>query len=50
MKKLIKIDRIQSISQKYILTSYGFGRLVYWEYEGDYEALKAALLSVKGSR
>ena len=42
-KKLIRVDRIQSISEKYILTSYGFDRLVYWEYEGSYEAMKKLL-------
>lgn len=43
MRKLIRVDRIQSISEKYILTTYGFGRLVYWEYEGSYEELKVKL-------
>ena len=42
-KKLIRVDRIQSVSEKYILTSYGYGRLVYWEYEGTYEQMKALL-------
>ena len=42
-KKLIRVDRIQSISEKYILTSYGYGRLVYWEYEGSYDELKELL-------
>ena len=27
--KLVAIDRIQSISEQYILTSYAFGRLIY---------------------
>ena len=42
-KKLIRVDRIQSLSEKYILTSYGYGRLVYWEYEGSYGELKTLL-------
>ncbi len=42
-KKLIRVDRIQSVSEKYILTSYGFGRLVYWEYEGSYDKMKKLL-------
>ena len=42
-KKLIRVDRIQSVSEKYILTSYGYGRLVYWEYEGSYEEMKVLL-------
>ena len=43
-KKLIQVDRIQSVSEKYILTSYGFDRLVYWEYEGSYEEMKELLV------
>lgn len=35
-KKFISVNRIQSISEKYILMTYGFDRLVYWEYEGSY--------------
>lgn len=46
MKKLIRIDRIQSVGEKYILTSYGFDRLVYWEYKGSYDSMKQ-LLGVK---
>ncbi|MEM7297678.1 MAG: hypothetical protein AAF391_05365 [Bacteroidota bacterium] len=42
-KKLIRLDRIQSVSEKYILTSYGYGRLVYWEYEGSYNDMKQLL-------
>ena len=45
-KKLIAIDRIQSISENFILTSYGYGSLIYWEYEGDYEELKRRLTSI----
>ena len=45
MKKLIQVDRIQSVSEKYILTSYGFDRLVYWEYEGSYEEMKELLVN-----
>ena len=42
-KKLVAIDRILSVSEKFILTTYGFGRLVYWEYEGTYEDMKKRL-------
>lgn len=42
-KKLIAIDRIRSVSEKYILTSYGYGRLIYWEYQGSYKKLKEQL-------
>ncbi|SRR5690554_897036 len=44
MKKLIRVDRIQSVSEKYILTSYGFDRLVYWEYEGSYTEMKELVM------
>lgn len=44
-KKLIKIDRILSISEKFILTSYAFNRVIYWEYEDNYEELKQMLSS-----
>ncbi|WP_221409033.1 hypothetical protein [Reichenbachiella versicolor] len=44
IKKLLQVDRIQSISEKYILTSYGFGRLVFWEYKGSYPEMKALLM------
>ncbi|MEM9935501.1 MAG: hypothetical protein AAF824_17885, partial [Bacteroidota bacterium] len=40
MKKLLAIGRIRSISEKYILTTYAFGRYVYWEYKGSYQKLK----------
>jgi bisphosphoglycerate-independent phosphoglycerate mutase (AlkP superfamily) len=45
-KKLIAVERIQSIGERYILTSYGFDRLIYWEYEEDYEDLKQKLLKL----
>ena len=45
VKKTIAVSRIQSISERYIMATYAFGRLVYWEYEEDYntvlERLKA---------
>ncbi len=42
-KKLLRVDRILSVSEKYILTSYGYDRLVYWEYEGSYEQMRQLL-------
>lgn len=39
MEKLIAIHRIQSISEKYILTTYSHGRYIYWEYEENYATL-----------
>lgn len=43
-KKVISIDRIKSLSEKYILTDYLDGRWIYWEYEEDYETVKNMLL------
>jgi bisphosphoglycerate-independent phosphoglycerate mutase (AlkP superfamily) len=42
-KKMISIDRIQSISEKYICTTYAQNRLIFWEYEGGYDNLKKKL-------
>lgn len=46
-KKLVAIERIQSVSEIFILTTYAFGRMVYWEYEGSYEKLKEKLAEAK---
>ncbi len=43
-KKLVNIERIKSISEKFILTDYAQGRWVYWEYEGDFETIKNKVL------
>lgn len=42
-KKLIHVNRILSLSERFILTTYGFDRLIYWEYEEDYETVKKML-------
>ncbi|MGL4632515.1 MAG: hypothetical protein ACRCVT_15035 [Leadbetterella sp.] len=42
-KKLIAIDRIQSLSEKYICTSYTQNRLIFWEYTDGYEVVKRKL-------
>lgn len=34
MDKLIAIERIQSVSEQYLLVSSSHGRVMYWEYEG----------------
>ena len=47
MKKLVAIDRIQSVGEKYILISYGYDRLIYWEYKGSYKKIKEQLLHQK---
>jgi len=33
-EKLVSIDRIQSVTEKYILTTSSHNRVIYWEYEG----------------
>lgn len=43
VEKLVAVDRIQSISEKYILVSSSHGRIAYWEYEGGMSALKRRL-------
>ncbi len=43
-KKLIAIDRILSVSEKYILTSYASGRIIYWEYQETLEEIRAMLM------
>lgn len=43
IEKLVAIDRIQSISEKYMLVLSSHGRMMYWEYEDDFESIKARL-------
>ncbi|WP_235424933.1 hypothetical protein [Cellulophaga sp. E6(2014)] len=45
-KKLVAVERIKSLSEKYILTDYVDGRWIYWEYEEEYTAVKEKLLSL----
>lgn len=45
-KKLVSINRIKSLSEKYILTDYLDGRWIYWEYEEEYQTLKNKLLDL----
>jgi len=42
-KKLISIDRIQSISEKYILVTSSHSRVMYWEYNCSMSELKQRL-------
>ncbi len=42
-KKLVAIDRILSLSEKFILIEYAYNRIIYWEYMEDYKAVKAML-------
>lgn len=43
-RKLINMDRIKSVSEKFILTDYAHGRWIYWEYEGDTNEIQQQLL------
>ena len=45
-KKLVAVDRIKSVSEKYILTDYLDGRWIYWEYLESYEEVKQMLTDV----
>ncbi|MDW5287459.1 hypothetical protein [Formosa sp. PL04] len=42
-KKIVAISRIKSVSEKFILTDYTDGRLIYWEYQDDYKTIKKVL-------
>ncbi len=44
IKKIVAIDRIQSISEKYILVKSSHDRMMYWEYNCTMEELKKRLL------
>ena len=41
--KLVALERIQSINERFILVTGGQGRLMYWEYKGGMEALAQRL-------
>ncbi|QLI81692.1 hypothetical protein HZU75_09205 [Chitinibacter fontanus] len=43
VEKLIAVARIQSVSEQYILVSSSHGRMLYWEYEGGFSALRTRL-------
>lgn len=43
MTKLIAIERIQSISERYVLVTGSHGRIMYWEYRGTMDELRARL-------
>jgi hypothetical protein len=43
VEKLVLVERIQSIGEKYLLVTGSHGRMLYWEYEGGFEALKSRL-------
>lgn len=43
VEKLISVERIQSVTEQYILVTSSHGRVMYWEYEGGLAAIKARL-------
>ncbi|WP_281616434.1 hypothetical protein [Flammeovirga sp. SubArs3] len=43
VRKLISIDRIQSISKQYLLVTSSHGRMMYWEYNCSIDELKQLL-------
>ncbi|CAM3295055.1 hypothetical protein ZORO111903_18515 [Zobellia roscoffensis] len=45
-KKLVAVDRIKSVSERYILTDYLDGRWIYWEYLESYDEVKQMLTEV----
>lgn len=46
VKKIVAIERIQSISEKYILVKSSHNRMMYWEYKGTMEELKQRLMAI----
>ena len=46
MKKIIAINRIQSVSEEYIWVNSSHGRMMYWNYKGTMEELKQKLLRI----
>jgi len=42
-EKLVAINRIKSIGEKFVLTDYVDGRWIYWEYEGSFQSLEENL-------
>lgn len=43
VKKLISIDRVQSISEEYVLVTSSHTRVLYWEYNCSMEMLTKKL-------
>ena len=43
MRKLVRVDRIQSVSDQYILVTSAFNRVMFWEYEGTFDELRTRL-------
>jgi hypothetical protein len=41
--KLVATHRVLSVSETYLLVTGSHGRVMYWEYEGGFEAFKQKL-------
>ena len=46
MKKIIAIERIKSISEKYLLVTSSHGRIMYWEYKESMDEVKQKLTNI----
>jgi len=42
-ERIVALDRIQTISDKYVLVKHAGGRWIYWEYEGGLQSLTLKL-------
>lgn len=42
-ERVLLVERIQSISDQYLLVTSSHGRIMYWEYEGGISAMKQRL-------
>jgi len=49
IEKLIAIDRILFATDRYILTNFTAGRLIYWHYEGSLKEIENKLLEAERS-
>ena len=47
VKKLVSIERIQSISEQFLLVTASHERIMYWEYSGSLQELKNKLESAE---
>ena len=42
-EKIVKVDRILSVSESTILITSAYDRVIYWEYEGEMSIIHARL-------
>ncbi|WP_374511496.1 hypothetical protein [Niveibacterium sp.] len=41
--KIVAVERIQSVSDRYLLVTGSHGRVMYWEYEGGFDDVRRRL-------